>query len=1230
MNNARDSIDARAQSRAARPARKKSDGEERYELGPEIATGGMAVIRRGFDRWAQREIAHKRLRVDQAGNRARMIALFQREYDTLARLKHPNIVEVYDYGYDEHGPYYAMELLSGSDLAKLAPLSYREACRLLRDVASALALVHARRFVHRDVSPNNVRLTAEGVAKLIDFGALTPFGSPSELAGTAAFIAPESLGDVALDQRADLYSLGALAYWTLTQRTAVVARTISELGSAWDAPIVPPSAYVVGLPARLDELVLSLLSVDPAARPSSAAEVIERLSTIGELEPEQSESKVAYSYLKHPPLVGRELALRELRSALEALDTGRGEVVVVEAATGLGKSALLDQLAVDAQLRGASVLRAEGGSTADKHGVSRRLLQLAARIFPEVETSEASVLSDIVQAGQPLQRPVHPVEALTRSARAAEKLRAMLLRLGDSTPLVILVDDVDKADEESISLLASMTSELSELPILFLLSSADAADRVSSHAYSQLVGHARRISLQSLDEAEVVELTASLFGSAPNSSRVATWLHSQTGGNPAQCIDLLRMLMQRDLVRYSRGAFTLPHDVDEGAGNERRIGSLLTRLSGLTEDAARLFELVCLHRGALDHTQLAGATALGARRVLLAVEQLVQRELVFQRGAEVSLRGESLRRAVEQSLTEEQKQAQHRLLADLFARHSDGSLVSELAKARHLFDAGSESALEGAELMAKLLSRYGHEISISAGSVPLLEAALEVFRARGVSELHCAPLLAALSSTGFYGNIAAQEKYLRPALRALSRQCGFVLAQRLRPLCGVTVALWIGLVYGFWLGFFLPRKLGRTGIKQRIEDFFLVASSGVAVASAVGDLEAAAEIIAALEPLAGFPRRFAPSYSREFCLATAELAQGETLSASKRLRYLLEVLKRPRFALNEGLREQLVLGSMNCKALADIDQGSEESLALAEQLERRSPFFAPHAEVVRALYFAIRGQHQLAELHRARWEALSLRGGFSWTATASISVRTLEATYATGDAVTLSRSVAELQRLAVGATSLRKHRELGLAQLALLRDQPAEAESLLAAVLAAHVSQPLACRLLIGSYAEALNRLERFEQARMVCRDFLACISPAQRQHTYILRMPYLPLAQAEAGLGRLDLAEQILNDTLAHAAGRDNPLELGLLHGALARLALQRKDVLSFDAQRGEMLAEFKRTSHPALMRQCDALLVQALRSGMNAQAPAGFSTALRMPCEALDGTTVVETRVVSTGEQT
>src|SRR5439155_11151046 len=137
---------------------------------------------------------------------------FRREFHTMASLAHPNIVEVFDYGFDRGTPYYTMELLDGQDLADLGRVTTHRACGLLRDVASALAFLHARRLLHRDLAPRNVRGTSTGLAKLIDFGVLATTGVSDDIAGTPPLIAPEAFYGRPLDHRYDLYGLGALAY----------------------------------------------------------------------------------------------------------------------------------------------------------------------------------------------------------------------------------------------------------------------------------------------------------------------------------------------------------------------------------------------------------------------------------------------------------------------------------------------------------------------------------------------------------------------------------------------------------------------------------------------------------------------------------------------------------------------------------------------------------------------------------------------------------------------------------------------------------------------------------------------------------------------------------------------------------------------------------------------------------------------------------------------------------
>ena len=192
----------------------------RFRIEQELGRGAMGAVYRVHDERSGQELALKLLYVADEAQRSMLMSLFEREFYTLAELAHPLIIEVHDYGRSEQGAYYTMELLDGQDLDTRGQLHWREACELLRDVASSLAIVHSRRLVHRDVTPRNVRCTASGRAKLLDFGAMVPMGVARHVVGTPPFIPPEALQHQPLDGRSDLYALGGLAYFMLTGTNA--------------------------------------------------------------------------------------------------------------------------------------------------------------------------------------------------------------------------------------------------------------------------------------------------------------------------------------------------------------------------------------------------------------------------------------------------------------------------------------------------------------------------------------------------------------------------------------------------------------------------------------------------------------------------------------------------------------------------------------------------------------------------------------------------------------------------------------------------------------------------------------------------------------------------------------------------------------------------------------------------------------------------------------------------
>jgi serine/threonine-protein kinase len=265
----------------------------RYLLLEKLGAGGMSVVWKAFDAVLDRGVAIKVLaqhRATDQESRGRIRA----EAQAVAKLSHPNITSVHDYGEAADGdgtpvPFVVMELLDGQTLAERlreGPMSWREAASICAGVASGLAAAHARGLVHRDVKPSNVMLTPGGV-KVVDFGLAGFAGSPESLEedggfyGTPAYLAPERLVNDVIVAATDVYALGLLLYLCLTNELPWNADTPTQMirNHQYEAPA--PLPKIDGLPRGVTDLCAACLAKDPNRRPkaSEAARVLSAIST---------------------------------------------------------------------------------------------------------------------------------------------------------------------------------------------------------------------------------------------------------------------------------------------------------------------------------------------------------------------------------------------------------------------------------------------------------------------------------------------------------------------------------------------------------------------------------------------------------------------------------------------------------------------------------------------------------------------------------------------------------------------------------------------------------------------------------------------------------------------------------------------------------------------------------------------------------------------------------------
>jgi eukaryotic-like serine/threonine-protein kinase len=260
----------------------------RYALEQHLGSGGAGAVWRAHDQLLGRTVAVKLLHVEVAQDPV-AARRFRTEASMAAKLTHPNAVIVYDIGRDEDHDYLVMEFVEGGTLADVlagGPMAPGVVAGVGAQVGHALGAAHQRQLVHRDVKPANVLITTEGVAKVADFGIAQALGAtssrltlPSQVMGTARYLAPEQLRGETVDARADVYALGVLLHEALTGEVPFGEGTMAEVASrrlVADLPMV--SELRADVPFALGEAIARATQRDPDARFAGGSEFAAELA----------------------------------------------------------------------------------------------------------------------------------------------------------------------------------------------------------------------------------------------------------------------------------------------------------------------------------------------------------------------------------------------------------------------------------------------------------------------------------------------------------------------------------------------------------------------------------------------------------------------------------------------------------------------------------------------------------------------------------------------------------------------------------------------------------------------------------------------------------------------------------------------------------------------------------------------------------------------------------------
>lgn len=561
-----------------------------YVLHEVLGEGGMGVVYRATNRVTQHVVALKLLRPEFADGSVAMPGTnasirigsssafdlrltIAREFQTLASLHHTNVVRVFDYGFDQvYGPYFTMEMVESPRDIIVAGTdkSIDEKVRLLVQLLRALVYVHRRGILHRDLKPSNV-LVAGDCVKVLDFSIALAGIAQTRAAGTIGYVAPEVLLGGQPTIASDLFGVGIIAYQLFSHRfpydmssassflRGLLHRDVSDVEierTMMSEVFMRLGEGASGLPAgrdgvrpleglgsmteSLNDVTMKLLAPDPKHRYASAEQVIEDLGASLGVRLGVDTVDTRDSFLKAAEFVGREHELKLLLDALGSARNGVGSAWLIGGESGVGKSRLLEELRILSLVRNTQVLRAQAATEhARPYHVWAPLIRALA-IHVGVADDEASALKDIVpDLASLLDRHVDDGPPMP-PAMARKRLHGVVERVlrRHRQPLVLLFEDLQWADNDSLALVDLIGGKSPELPLL-VVANYRADERPDLPGKLPAL---RSIQLERLQGDVVRRLVNSMLGPAGESPQLLEFLLRQTEGNAFFLVEVLRTL----------------------------------------------------------------------------------------------------------------------------------------------------------------------------------------------------------------------------------------------------------------------------------------------------------------------------------------------------------------------------------------------------------------------------------------------------------------------------------------------------------------------------------------------------------------------------------------------------------------------------------------------------------------------------------------------------------------
>ena len=575
-----------------------------------------------------------------------------REFQILAGLRHPNIISVLDYGFDEaQQPFFTMDYLRESEtfVEAGAELNFDQKIDLIEQLLQGLAYLHRRGILHRDIKPENVLVT-NGVVRLLDFGLSQQLGEHSGRGGSPLYIAPEIVDGDEPTPASDIYSVGILLHELLVgihPYSMKIAR--SKPNFLWEKVNWTP------LDPRLEALQKRLTAQNPAERYQSAGEVLHDLAKCLNRPFLKETKEIRESYLQAATFVGREKELDELQQPLFETEREKGHLFLLGGESGVGKSRLLDELRSRALVAGWQVAvgqEAEGARAPYQlwHDI---ILRLSLNV--ELNDLDAGVLNEVVPSLEALLEKRIPAPSKLEGTEGELRFALTLISLlrQQEQPTLLILEDLHWSEESLVPLkqLAKVLEQLTNVMIVGSYRNDERPDLVIELAESE------SIQLERLNDSEITQLSKAMLGDIGERSNVVSLLTKETEGNTFFIVEVMRALAEEAGQLTEIGEGGLPSAVATHG-----IAALLQRrINKIDQADLPLLQLMAVAGRRIDLDLLEVLAATGEhQRWLQAVSEAAVLSL---RDGQWMFSHDKIRHATLSQLDPEQLKSAHRQVA---------------------------------------------------------------------------------------------------------------------------------------------------------------------------------------------------------------------------------------------------------------------------------------------------------------------------------------------------------------------------------------------------------------------------------------------------------------------------------------------------------------------------------------------------------------------------------------